>query len=360
MTTDASDQNLQCSPGELSDEVWDAIVVGAGPAGATAAQRLASNGHRVLLVDKEQFPRDKVCADGIIADAMRCMSRSRVLERVERQAFAASEAVVFSPSRISLPLPGRYLTLRRYDLDAILVEAACEAGAIFCRAEVARIAEKKDHFTCLLRNGKGGHGALRARVVLVGTGARVPLLRELGLVKRIRPSAVAVRCYVRSSARLDRLLLSYDRSVLPGYAWIFPLGNGLYNFGGGVFLRFAAGMRVSLVAALERFMSTFPIAREIMAHGERVTPIRGAPLRCGLEGVTPSLNGRLFVIGESVGATLPYSGEGIGKAMETAEIAAEAADSVLSCNDANRACSYEERLTCELKPRYRGYETAEN
>jgi flavin-dependent dehydrogenase len=187
----------------------------------------------------------------------------------------------------------------------------------------------------------------------------VNLLGRLGMVNRITPSAAAVRCYLTSDVEIDRLIVSYDRSIAPGYAWIFPLGRGEYNVGCGVFFRRAKHRKINLKEMFHRFMSSFPAARELRRGLTASTPLLGAPLRCSLNGAHVVGKGKIVAIGEAIGATFPFTGEGVGKAMETAELAAKAIAACLKSGSLEELQCLPRRLAQDLLPRYRGYELAE-
>ena len=336
---------------------WDAIVIGAGPAGCVAALNLASKGHDTLLLDRDAYPRDKVCGDGLIPDALGALARAGLEDEVRRLGHSLERSSVFSPSRIEVEVPGDFVTLKRRTLDAALADRARSGGAMFRVGEVEGVEAAKDG-TVMCRI-KGSDRPLRARAALVATGARVGLLKRHGTVGQAGPSAVGLRCYVRSRFEIDRMVISFDRSILPGYAWIFPLGGGEYNVGCGVFYRGGRREGIDLREMFRRFCEEFPLARNLMAEAEGCTRLQGAPLRCGLPGVDPVGPGNTLAIGETIGATFPFSGEGIGKAMETAELAAQAMHGALESDDFAALRDFGARLQDRLGPKYVGYKLAQ-
>jgi flavin-dependent dehydrogenase len=286
---------------------WDVTVIGAGPAGCVAAAHLAAVGYRTLLLDRKSFPREKVCGDGLIPDALRALSRIGLEEEVRQRGHEISRVSFFSASRIEVDVPGDFVTLRRRELDTMLAREAVSRGTTFCEGEVGALEEAADgSVRCRIA---GDDRVVRSRVALVATGVSTRLLRGSGVVAEEDPNAIALRCYVRSPVRLDRLMISFDRSVTPGYAWIFPLGKGEYNVGCGVFSR--------------------------------------------------RTNARL-PIGETIGATYPFSGEGIGKAMETGEIAAQTVDEAFRTGRFDVMENFGARVEADLGRMYRGYRVAED
>ncbi|HSF23435.1 MAG TPA: geranylgeranyl reductase, partial [Blastocatellia bacterium] len=152
----------------------------------------------------------------------------------------------------------------------------------------------------------------------------------------------------------------YDKSIAPGYAWIFPVGDGEFNVGCGVAYGGRRGAPVNLREAFQLFITSFPIAAELVRHAGSISPIRGAMLRCGLTGTQPCGPGNTLVLGEAIGATFPFTGEGIGKAMETGEIAAEVAHQALATGEMSRLGEFPDRIRDELSHKFLGYRIAEN
>ena len=347
----------QLAAESLPDEVFDVLIVGAGPAGATAALHLAAKGRRVLLLDRERFPREKICGDGLISDSINCLERAGLLDTVRRVGHAVSVITTFSPSRIELSTEGEFITLKRRALDALIARKAVTNGAVFCRGKIGEIGVEPDG-AVTARLASGGR-TLRARVGIVATGVRLDLLLRHNMVQKVKHDAVALRCYVRSTYELDRMIVSWDRTITPGYAWIFPMGNGEYNVGCGFSYRYKKKKTPSLHEFFRIFTEKFPIARDLMNKSKLVSPMRGATLRWGLKGINPVGPGNLLAIGETIATTYQMTGEGIGKAMESGEIAAEVVHAALESNDFSQLARYPERLKNELEPRYLGYKIGE-
>lgn len=343
---------------EIGPRTWDVIVLGAGPAGSVAASLLAGRGWNVLLVDKMRFPREKVCGDGLIADAVNCMRRIGVLEVIDRYAFKTDRSAVFSPSRYEVEVHGDYRTLKRAIFDDLLARAAVERGAAFALGHAESVVQTAED--CVEVRFKDAVDPVRARIAIVSTGVDVSLLEPLGMVQRATPSAVAVRMYVKSLQPLDRMIVSYDRSIVPGYAWIFPMGHDEFNVGCGIFYGRQDRHHWNLRRMLDLFLREFPIAKALMSRSSFASPLRGATLRCGLEGTSLHGGGTILAVGETTGATFPFTGEGIGKAMETAELAGDIVDEALRHGDMSLLGRFPAVVNERLLPRYQGYRIAEN
>ena len=347
---------VQIPAADLPEESWDVAIAGAGPAGATVAVHLALSGHRILLLDRHAFPRDKVCGDGLIADTIGALARMGALDTVKSRARLVRQTSVYSAGRHRIDLPGPFLTIKRFDLDAIVAARAVAAGATLARATVTDIQAGCDGVTLTL---SGRDAPIRARYAVVATGADLALPRRLELTAAVTPSALAVRCYVQSRADIDRLLISYDREILPGYAWIFPLRNGEYNVGCGAFFRKGVRGDVNLRTMFERFVESFPDARALMRAATSLTQLKGAPLRCGLGPAAGRTPPGVLAIGETIGTTFPFTGEGIGKAMETGELAAAVLHEALAADDPSRLSNFRAQVATTLGPRYAGYRAAQ-
>ena len=355
---DFQEAHLQAPAASLGQLQWEAAVVGAGPAGAMAALHLARRGRQVLLIDRARFPRDKACGDCLIADALDALNHVGLGDAVLSLGHRMNSTSVFSPAGIEFTIPGEYVTLNRRVLDALIAREAVAAGASFCQGEVVRAESETDGGVRLRIRGCPSN--VTARVLIVATGGSVGFARQLGLVTRLRPSAVGLRCYVRSRMALDHIVGVYYRPILPGYGWIFPLGEGMFNVGVIVFFGYRRGGRtINIRDAFEQFIREFQLARRLLADGEMIAPPKGAMLRCGLAGSRLLGPGNVLAVGEAAGSTLPLLAEGVGKAMQTGQIAAEVVAEALAADDLTRLQAYPARIERDLLPRYRGYKMAQ-
>jgi flavin-dependent dehydrogenase len=355
----------------------DVLVVGAGPAGAACAQALARAGREVWLVDQHAFPRDKVCGDGLIPDSHAALERMGVAGEVAALAVPVRHVRCVGPRGGFVDVPGTLSVLPRRTLDAVLLRAALAAGAKLAppmRFE-APLRENADDPASRVVGArfKAQEQTLevRSRWLVLATGAVPQAPIAAGVCERHTPSGIAIRGYVAHEGlakTLRDLHMVWHPRLKGGYGWIFPAPGGRFNIGAGLtgsHIRTAAGkgrmQDVNLRGMFQAFCEVYAPARELAERGVwdggLKASLKGAPLRCSLIGAKWSVPG-LLVTGEAAGSTYAFSGEGIGKALETGLLAAEAlVHEARHGSDSALRRAYEASLQA-LKPRFDLYETA--
>src|SRR5262249_19082765 len=306
---------------------FDAVVVGAGPAGSIAALVLARSGARVALADKAGFPRDKACGDLVGPRGVQVLAD---LGLDVPDAGQGSDLLAVGPSgrRSRLPAftgrtyPGHGIVVPRLALDNALREAALKAGAVPVRARITAVEAGKD--------GRGDAGIasdgqrLPGEVIIAADGALSPVARLSGLLDPDTAlSGFAIRGYLPADGPLPLLGLldSSPWRIYPGYGWLFPGEDGRANVGIGVGLG-SSRRQVPLRDDLARLVTLLG-QRGDLALGARPGPVIGGWLRMGGTG-TPPAAGNVLLAGDAAGLINPLQGEGIGPAMVSARLAAEA------------------------------------
>jgi geranylgeranyl reductase family protein len=326
--------------------VCDVVVVGAGPAGATAATILARAGRSVLVLDKAQFPRDKCCGDGLTTLALRELDDLGLDPAAVPNWCTVEAAWLRSPSgrEVRVPLPsgqGMFAaTTPRAELDAALVDLAREAGADVRDGHALAALVNRHHHVDI---DAAGLGPVRARYVVAADGMWSPTRKLLGLAE---PGYLgewhAFRQYARgvTGPASERLYVWFEPDLLPGYAWSFPLPGGRVNIGFGI--QRDGERRVQDMAALWTDLLQRPhIAAALGPDVELEGRHTAWPIPAAIDHAVLT-HGRTLFVGDAARATDTMTGEGIGQAVLTGRLAAEAIIAAGS-DDAGAARSHYER-----------------
>ena len=306
---------------------FDAVVVGAGPAGSIAALVLARSGARVALADKAAFPRDKACGDLVGPRGVQVLAD---LELRVADAGQGSDLLAVGPSgrRARLPAftgrtyPGHGIIVPRLAFDHALREAALQAGAVPLRARVAGVEAGADGRVDAVISSNGQR--LAGEVIIAADGALSPVARLAGMLDpQTALWGFAIRAYVPAQVPLP-LLVFLDASpwrIYPGYGWLFPGADGQANVGIGVGLGSDRG-QAPLRGDLARLVALLG-QRGDLGGDAQPGPVMGGWLRMGGTG-TPPAAGNVLLAGDAAGLINPLQGEGIGPAMVSGRLAAEA------------------------------------
>jgi geranylgeranyl reductase family protein len=358
----------------IADEA-DVIVVGAGPGGSAAAYHMARHGLRVLMLEKTTFPREKVCGDGLTPRATRQLIRMGV-DTSEKAGWLQNKGLRVIGGGVRLELdwpelasfPNYGLVRTRLDFDDLLARRAVEAGAILLTdvTVTGPVLDADDRAIGVQAKAGPGKEPVEYRAPLIvaadGVSGKFPL--SMGLAKRDdRPIGVAVRRYFHSPVRADddyleswlELRSAQDRErLLPGYGWIFGLGDGRVNVGLGILNSSSAFGKTNYRAMLNDWLAGTPADWGLRDETQADGPILGAALPMGFNRV-PHYTRGLMLVGDSGGMVNPMNGEGIAYAMESGELAAEVAVQALARPagaDRERAL---QAYPAELKVRFGGY-----
>jgi menaquinone-9 beta-reductase len=337
--------------------VTDVAVVGAGPAGASAAITLARAGRTVTLIDRARFPRDKCCGDGLTTSALRELEHLGLDPSSVGSWNEVHGARLWSPSgyEVDLPLPrdaGVFAVIaRRVDLDAALLDVARKEGAtvidgVGCRS-VSQLTDR-----VALELSDGSH--IEARYVVAADGAWSPMRRMLGLqLPGYRGDWHAFRQYFAdvASPAADELLVWFEPDFLPGYAWSFPLGDGRANVGFGISRN--GSFDVGDMGKLWRELLARPHIRDALGPDARpeASP-RAWPIPARVDQVILGSQ-RVVFAGDAAAATDLLTGEGIGQALLTGRWAAEAIVAAGAADPASLQRRYRRRVEQHLVPDHR-------
>ena len=351
----------------VGDHECDVLVIGAGPSGSSCAYWLAKAGHDVVLVERKAFPREKTCGDGLTPRSVRQLQDMGLApelaachryEGLRSHGFGRSLELPW-PAVPGLPRYGYVVT--RKDLDAMVADHAAKAGAMLwehTEAVEAIMDGGALRGARLAAKGDDGHsGRVTARYVVVADGANSRFGWSLGNQRnRTYPQGMALRGYWASPRHdepwIDSWLDLRDEAgnAMPGYGWIFPLGDGRVNVGVGLLTTSAKWKGANTTQMLDAFSSFVPKSWGISpATCLARPPAAGSPWAC------PSGPGRPthLVVGDASGMINPFNGEGIAYGYETGRLAAVVLGQALVSNDPGELRLYEQRLQDEYGLYYR-------
>lgn len=323
---------------------YDVIIAGAGPAGSSAAAILGKAGKRVLLIDKGKFPREKTCGDGLTYKCLPLLEKLGVALDFRDQVFfrSAGYSITFSD--------GSQITVRRkmgdkeavvymmprFEFDHLLFQNARQYESVFVLEEamVTRAVQNGAWPTEIevLANGHGRQ-SFAAPMVIDASGVASKIAAQFGLAKNdLKNYALTVRGYFDDIVGLDDVVeFIFDKSILPGYFWIFPIGPNSANVGCGTFQHLIVEREINLRHLLEDFIRHHPAGRKLKSASLR-GPLKGGKIPLGMDFASRARNGVLFC-GDAAGFTDPITAEGISFAIESGIIAGETALDALAAGN---------------------------
>jgi geranylgeranyl reductase family protein len=343
--------------------VHDVLVVGGGPAGAATAYWLAEAGHDVLVVERKTYPREKTCGDGLTPRAVHQLREMGLEDTLahDHHRFGGLRTIAHG---ITLELawpehpvyPSYGYVVRRRDLDQLVAENAVKSGATLWQgAEATAPVLEGGRLQGAVVSRKGGDGPeeVRARYVVVADGSNSRFGRALGTSRnRSYPQGMAIRTYFESPMHDDPWIESAldvrDRQgkSLPGYGWVFPVGDGTINVGIGLLSTFKDWKSVNTSHLMEEWAATAPAHWGIDPTKPLQAPTGGRLPMAGSVG--PKAGANFLVVGDAAGAVNPFNGEGIDYAYETGRLAADVLDEALRTGSELALRRYPETLEREF------------
>ena len=352
------------TPPRPSRRDCDVLVVGAGPSGAAASYWLAKAGLDVVTVEKKRFPREKTCGDGLtprsVAQLQAMGLESEVAtghhryEGLRSMAFGRMIEMKW-PAVNGMPSYG--FTITRHDLDELVATNAEKAGAeLWQGAEavaplepVGEPGRSRAGGAVVADKARGTTSEVRARCVVVADGSLTRFGRALGTARmKTWPQGMAIRGYFSSPRHDDTFIESHldirDKGgeVVPGYGWIFPLGDGRVNVGIGLLSTSERWKGVNTTKLMSDFVGFAPRSWCISAETALSEPT-GGRLPMGLA-VGPRVGPDWVVVGDAAGSINPFNGEGIAYGYETGRLAAEVVGAALSSPTSGALADYERQL----------------
>ncbi len=354
---------------------FDVVIVGAGPSGSACAYWLAQAGWSVCLIEKKTFPREKTCGDGLTPRSVHQIIEMGLEPEVAKHAhryqglrsfgFGASLELQWPEHPI---FPNYGYTITRFNLDGLIAEHAVAHGAtLLTGVEAVDLVDVIPSENGALSAAAGvvvkdketGTTAeIRGQYLVVGDGQNSRLGRALGTSRnREWPMGMALRGYYTSDRHDEPWIDSHldirdtTGTVVPGYGWIFPLGDGRVNVGVGLLSTGGAWKGVNTTKLQEYFVAQVADAWGLTDETCQGPPT-GGRLPMGLA-VGPRVGANTLMIGDASGTVNPFNGEGIAYGYESGRLAAGALGEALQTRDATALTIYDERIDAAYSDYYR-------
>ena len=321
-------------------------MIGGGPAGASAAYWLARYGHQVTVVERKSFPREKTCGDGLTPRAVHQLNEMGLGGQLARFHKYNGLRATGMGRQLELQWPSHPVypqygyVVRRRELDTMVARNAVAAGATLLEGHEALqpIVDRGFVRGAVVQPPTGEPIEIRARYVVVADGANSRFGRSLGTFRtRERPYGTAIRTYWETPRHAEPWIESAldvkDRNgnPMPGYGWIFPVGDGTVNIGVGLLSTFREFKSVNTTHLLDAYAHQVADRWEITPDRPECKATSGRIPMGGSVG--PKAGPSYLVIGDAAGSVNPFNGEGIDYAYETARMAAQVLHEALDGGD---------------------------
>jgi geranylgeranyl reductase family protein len=310
--------------------IYDVCIIGAGPAGSTCAYYLAQKGITPLVLEKKEFPRDKICGDAFPQRAQKHLERMGILQKLveEKKGRWTAQGGIVSPNGIvytgdSYVQTKSHLVIsvKRKIIDDMLVKTAIEEGTTLVENYAVKetvFDENEGYWT--VHQKEGANQTYHAKVLILADGASSHIAQSLGIIKD-PPQAVCSRAYVKSGTyNFDQdgvVVISKD--LVPGYCALMKEADDDLVFCCYI-IPFGKTRTDNLYQIHHDIIKNDPFISEALGPNAELEEMKAAPIRFG--GVLQSYENHLLIVGDAAGMIDPLTGEGLQYAMDAAEIAA--------------------------------------
>jgi geranylgeranyl reductase family protein len=323
-------------------ERTDTLIVGAGPGGCSTALKLNKQGMSCILVDKSDFPRDKICGDAISGKVLTVLNRidPEIIKRFNTEWNPQDiwGIRLVAPNTVSLDVPFKFsykkgeepapgYVSKRVDFDNFLIDEVkrCELVDLRLGVETGEIEKTDDGFIVQVKDGE----PIFCKLLIMANGAQSAFSRKYaGIPKEPAHYAGAVRAYYSNVTGFHEdgfIELHFIKEYIPGYFWAFPLPDGGANVGLGLRTDFISKKKLNLKASLEDIIQNHPIISQRFKDSKLESKIVGYPLPLGSKKY-PISGDNFMLVGDAGHLIDPLTGEGIGNAIYSGWIAAEQAE----------------------------------
>ncbi|MEX1207364.1 MAG: geranylgeranyl reductase family protein [Acidimicrobiia bacterium] len=342
----------------------EVLVVGGGPAGSAAAYWLARAGHEVLVVEKKEYPREKTCGDGLTPRSIRQLIDMGFdfdvaeFHRVNGLRAYSSELMIEMPWPEHPTLPAWGGVIRRSDLDMQVAALTEKQGVVVRQNTTATPIVEAGRIAAVDLATNGDLDRVEPRFVVVADGSLSRFGRSLGAVRdKGRPYGLAARAYYSSPMADDGFMESQldlrdaEGATIPGYGWVFPMGDGSVNIGVGVLSTFHRWKSVNTSNLMDAMVASAP-DHWGLTEDSKLTDARGGKLPMSFS-VGPLVGSNWVLVGDAAGAINPFNGEGIAYAYETGRIAADHLGRAIEQRDGSLIWGYRDQVVDEYDLYYR-------